>query len=102
MHTLSLSMRSSHPKKEIEAVLAYAEKQGWLVQPGKGHGHAWGRMYCPYNDAACRCGEFCITSIWSTPRNAGNHAHVLKRVVENCTTHRNNAAAACAAAVVPE
>ncbi|MEX3961610.1 hypothetical protein AB4Y42_05235 [Paraburkholderia sp. EG286B] len=95
-------MRRSHPKKEIEAVLAYAEKQGWLVKPGKSHGHAWGRMYCPYNDAACRCGEFCITNIWSTPRNAGNHAYVLKRLVDNCTTHPINAAAAYAAAEAPE
>jgi hypothetical protein len=97
-------MRRLHPKKEIEAVLAYAEKQGWLVQPGKsnGRGHAWGRMYCPYNDATCRCGEFCITSIWSTPRSAANHAYVLKRVVDNCATHRTNPAAACAAAEAPE
>jgi hypothetical protein len=87
-------MRRLHPKKEIEAVLAYAEENGWLVQQSKGNGHAWGRMYCPYNDAACRCGEFCITSIWCTPRNAGSHAWVLKRVVDNCTTHRNNASAA--------
>jgi hypothetical protein len=41
-------------------------------------------MYCPYNDEECRCGEFCVVSIWSTPRNAGNHARALKRVVDNC------------------
>ncbi|WP_103704014.1 hypothetical protein [Paraburkholderia eburnea] len=77
-------MRRSHPKKEIEAALTYAEAKGWLVRPGKGNGHAWGRMYCPAKQADCRCGEFGITSIWSTPRNAGNHAHLLKRVVDNC------------------
>ena len=45
-------------------------------------------MYCPYNDEECRCGEFCITSVWSTPKNPGNHARALRRVVDNCTTHR--------------
>lgn len=47
-----------------------------------------GRIYCPYNDEECRCGEFCITSVWSTPKNPGNHARALRRVVDNCTTHR--------------
>ncbi len=53
-----------------------------------GGSHAWGRIYCPYNDEECRCGEFCITSVWSTPKNTGNHARALRRVVDNCTTHR--------------
>jgi len=69
----------------IEA-LEYAEAQGWTVE--KARGHAWGRLYCPYNDAECRCGEFCITSVWSTPRNPGNHARQLTRVVDNCTTRQ--------------
>lgn len=29
-------------------------------------------------------GEFCISSIWSTPRNAENHAKQIRRVVDNC------------------
>ena len=74
--------RKSHAKKEIEKILKYAEKNGWRVV--EGGSHAWGRMYCPYNDDECRCGEFCITSVWSTPKNAGNHAKALKRVVDNC------------------
>jgi len=45
-------------------------------------------MYCPYNDEECRCGEFCITSIWSTPKNPGNHARALRRVVDNCSRQR--------------
>ena len=52
------------------------------------------RSYCPYNDAECRCGEFCITSVWSTPKNPGNHARALRRVVDNCTTHRKQQEAA--------
>ncbi|MFL9868275.1 hypothetical protein PQR67_29195 [Paraburkholderia fungorum] len=80
-------VRGVHSKKEVEAALAYAESHGWHVQ-GAGKGHAWGKMYCPYNDAECRCGEFCISSVWSTPKNPGNHAKHLKRIVDNCTTHR--------------
>jgi len=82
--------RKPHPKPDIEAALKHAQQQGWRIEPGGSH--AWGRMYCPYADDACRCGEFCITSIWSTPRNAGNHAKQIRRVVDNCTTHRNNSA----------
>lgn len=85
IHTLGGSMRRSHAKKEVEAALVYAETRGWLVIPGKGRSHAWGKMFCPLNQADCRCGEFCITSIWSTPRSAGNHASMLRRVVDNCT-----------------
>lgn len=74
--------RSRHKDKAIEAALAFAETQGWRIEPRSGH--AWGRMYCPYNDQECRCGEFCIVSIWSTPRNAENHARQLRRVVDQC------------------
>ena len=49
-------------------------------------GHAWGKIYCPNNDNECRCGEFCISSVWSTPRNPVNHAKQIKRVVDNCTS----------------
>ena len=81
-----LMVRPSHPKKEVEEALRHAEGQGWRVEVGGSH--AWGRIYCPYNDEECRCGEFCITSVWSTPKNPGNHARALRRVVDNCTTHR--------------
>ncbi|MBC8721614.1 MULTISPECIES: hypothetical protein [Paraburkholderia] len=80
-------VRARHMKKEIEAALAYAEQHGWRVQDG-GRGHAWGKIHCPYRDAECRCGEFCISSVWSTPKNAGNHARHLRRIVGNCTARR--------------
>jgi len=83
--------RARHPSKEIEEAIRHAEDQGWRVEVGGSH--AWGKLYCPYNDARCRCGEFCITSVWSTPRNPSNFARKLKRVVDNCTTRRNLAAA---------
>nr|WP_081797225.1 hypothetical protein [Stenotrophomonas rhizophila] len=75
--------RPAHPKKEVEVALRYAEARGWRVVPGGSH--AWGRLYCPYKDRDCRCGEFCITSVWSTPKNPGNHARALQRMVDGCT-----------------
>jgi hypothetical protein len=61
-----LMSRPVHPKKEVEIALRHAEKFGWRVEVGGSH--ASGRIYCPYNSVDCRCGEFCITSIWSTPK----------------------------------
>lgn len=81
--------RKPHPKPEVEAALRHAEAKGWNVEIGGSH--AWGRMYCPYNDTACRCGEFCITSIWSTPKSAGNHGKQLRRVVDNCALEKARA-----------
>ncbi|WP_139657484.1 hypothetical protein [Pseudomonas shirazica] len=75
--------RPSHARKEDEQALRHAESKGWRVVVGGGH--CWGKMYCPWNDAHCRCGEFCITSIWSTPRSPGNLARQLRRVVDNCS-----------------
>lgn len=72
-----------HPKKEVDHALRYAEKRGWRIEVGGSH--AWGRMLCPKNDAECRCGEFCITSIWSTPRNPESHARQILRVVNGCS-----------------
>lgn len=85
--------RSSHPKKEIEEAIEYAEGHGWRVEK-RGNGHSWGQMFCPYNDTECRCGDFCRVGIWCTPENPGNHAKHLKRVVNNCTTHKKKAAEA--------
>ncbi len=79
--------RRKHPKPEIESALKYAELSGWRIETGGSH--AWGRMYCPFRDSSCRCGEFCITSIWSTPKNAGNHARQLMRIVNNCSRMTN-------------
>ncbi len=75
--------RRKHSKSEVEKALRYAESRGWRVEIGGSH--AWGKIYCPFNDEACRCGEFCIASIWSTPKSPGNHARQIRRVVDNCT-----------------
>lgn len=77
--------RRAHPKQDVESALRYAEQNGWRVEVGGSH--CWGKIYCPYNDRDCRCGNFCITSVWSTPKSATTHAKQLKRVVDNCTKH---------------
>lgn len=74
--------RQRHTKKEIEEAIQYVERNGWRIVVGGSH--AWGKMYCPENDQDCRCGEFCITSINSTPKNPGAHAKQIRRVVDNC------------------
>lgn len=78
-----MARKTKHPCKEIEGALRHAESLGWRIEMGGAH--AWGKMYCPANDAECRCGEYCITSIWSTPRSPENHARQLRRVVDNCS-----------------
>lgn len=80
---------AQHPNKEIQAAIEHAEGHGWRVE--KASGHAWGRMYCPYNSHECRCGEFCINSIWSTPRDADVHARQIRRVVNNCKFEKDKA-----------
>lgn len=79
--------RRPHPKQEVEDALRYAEKNGWHVDIGGSH--AWGKIKCPYNDQECRNGIFCISSIWSTPKNSGNHGKQIRRIVDNCTKHNN-------------
>ena len=78
--------RNKHPKPEVEAAIQHAEEHGWTIKVGGSH--AWGRMLCPYKDENCRCGEFCITSIWSTPKNPGTHGKQLRRVVDKCASEK--------------
>ncbi|MGH2367188.1 MAG: hypothetical protein ACRDI2_03230 [Chloroflexota bacterium] len=54
-----------------------AEAKGWTVSISQGH--AWGIMRCPYG---ARGGY--QMSIWSTPRDAGNHAKQLLRALTKC------------------
>lgn len=80
--------RKRHSKKDIEEALVYAESHGWRIEPATGH--AWGRLYCPYNSADCRCGEYCVISIWSTPKSATNHARQIRRVIDRCFMRAND------------
>ena len=75
--------RKKHSKKAVEAALKYAETYGWKVIK-KGTGHAWGVIRCPHKSDDCRCGQFCQSSIWSTPKNPDNHARQIKSIVDGC------------------
>lgn len=86
-----MSPRDRHPNKQVEAALRHAEKRGWIVKAAGRSGHAWGRLYCPHNDPDCRCGEFCVLSIASTPRDADNHARMIIRRVEGASESRRAA-----------
>ena len=74
-----------HSKKEVQVAIEYAESKGSRIELSKGSSHAWGMMYCPYNSEDYRCGEYCISSIWSTPRSSGNHAKQIRKIVDRCT-----------------
>ena len=74
--------RPRHPKPAIEKVIEYAEQLGWRVELSGGH--AWGRLFCPF---CSRTG--CIISVWSTPRNADNHARQIRKVIDSCP-HRSD------------
>ena len=65
------------PNKEIEEAVRHAESHGWSVRMS--NGHAWGKLYCPRNSR-----DGCLISVWSTPRNAENHARGILRAVARC------------------
>lgn len=77
--------RDCHPDKDIEVALKYVETKGWHIELAGSSSHAWGRAYCPYNSKDCRCGKFCIASIWTTPKSSTNHAKQIKRLADSCT-----------------
>lgn len=66
--------RTRHPNPGVEKALRHAESKGWRVESSGRSSHAWGRLYCPHDEARCRCGEFCVTSIYGTPRNPETYA----------------------------
>lgn len=80
--------RQGHPKKAVEEALKYADSHGWRIEVSGSH--AWGKIFCPANDPDCRCGDFSVSSNWSTPKNPANHAKPTRRVVNNCTFDRTS------------
>ena len=74
-----MTIRSKHPNKEIEAAVRDAEAKGWRFQKAGHSAHAWGRLLCPAHQR-----EGCSMSIWSTPRNAFNHAKQIRQKVKKC------------------
>ena len=79
-----MAKRPRHPNKDIEDAVVYAEKLGWRAISG-GKSHAKFKLLCPHSD---RTG--CITYVWSTPKNAGNHARDIKRLIDKCSCGDND------------
>ena len=73
--------RDRHSKKELEAVVEYAEEQGWRVLPGKRH--AKFKLYCKQSDR-----DGCKVSVWSTPVDVDDHAKDVRRAIDRCP-HKN-------------
>jgi len=71
-----------HPDKDVRAAIEMAVSKGWRFE--EGNGHAFGKLFCPWNDQACRCGAFCVLSVYSTPRNPQGHARTIRRKVLGC------------------
>jgi hypothetical protein len=69
--------RGRHPKKEVADALEQAEDAGLLVEEIH-RGHRWGNVTCE------RC--HASRTVWSTPRNTGNHAKQIDRFT---TRHRH-------------
>jgi hypothetical protein len=76
-----MAVRSRHPNKEVEAVVAYAEVKNWTLRK-MGH---WGRLFCPQADR-----DGCQVAVNGTPRNPEVHARHIKRSVDRCP-HRKEA-----------
>ena len=72
-------VRKTHPNKEIEKAICFAEDQDWRYKKVGGSAHAWGRLNCPKENR-----EGCAMSVWSTPKNPENHAKQIVRNVKKC------------------
>jgi len=70
---------AEHSNKEIEAAIRYAIANGWIFTKSKGH--PYGRLRCGSSDKYHKDHQM---SIWSTPRNTGNHAKQIIRKVDSC------------------
>lgn len=79
-----MAQRPRHPRKDIEAILASAEDQGWRIVTR--NGHCWGRLYCPFSDR-----DGCRVSIWSTPKNDHDHVETIAKVMRKCPHQKEEA-----------
>ena len=74
-----MASRPTHPNKEVEAAIAYAEAKGWRYKAAGKSAHAWGRLLCPFADTTG-----CRMSVWSTPMSPEDHAKRIRRKAETC------------------
>ncbi|HBY1017458.1 TPA: hypothetical protein MIP50_18915 [Klebsiella pneumoniae] len=70
-----------HPNKHIQAAIEHALSQGWVwVSPGNS-AHCFCRLRCGNPHGEHRDHQM---SVWSTPKNAENHAKQIIRKVGHC------------------
>ena len=67
---------ADHPNKHIRAAIEYAEDDGWTLRKAGARAHIWGRLYCPQRDR-----DGCAKAVYSTPRDAQDHAKDIRRAV---------------------
>lgn len=72
--------RGRHPKKDVEQALNRAERNRLNVQQNRGRGHKWG-------DVGCQDTGHPKKSVWSTPRNPGNHAKEINKYTDGHKGH---------------
>jgi len=70
---------ADHPDKLIRAAIQYALDQGWTLRKAGARAHIWGQLYCPHRDR-----DGCAKAVYSTPRDAQDHAKDIRRAVERC------------------
>ena len=70
-------MAKHHPNKEVSDAIDQALGLGWRFILGSGH--VFGTLMCPEES---RTG--CRITVFSTPKNPGNHARWIRRQVEAC------------------
>jgi uncharacterized protein (UPF0335 family) len=74
--------RRTHPKQQVREVLLEATAAGFDVNDTSKRGHGWGYIGC----LICRQ-KF---SVWSTPKNADNHASQIRRFIRRHNRHEEN------------
>ena len=74
-----MAARPTHPNREIEAAVKYAESMGWRFKAAGKSAHAWGRLLCQFAGPTG-----CQMSIWSTPKNPEDHARQIRKRAEKC------------------
>ncbi len=70
---------ADHPNKHIRAAIEYALSCGWMLRKSGARAHIWGRLYCSRRDR-----DGCAKAVYSTPRDAEDHAKDIRRAVARC------------------
>lgn len=73
-------LKGLHPNKHIQAAIEYAVSKGWALVPSGKSAHCYAKLRCGIPGHRDH-----TMSIWSTPRDAENHAKQIVRKVNECS-----------------